>query len=83
MKVKDQKTVRIDPNRKHTLAEVRLVMDVYGCDETRARAILKIRLSPQRREEIRGMVDAILVEQAIDEGRTLRTPAWMLKPNMV
>lgn len=65
MKVKDQKTVRIDPNRKHTLAEVRLVMDVYGCDETRARAILKIRLSPQRREEIRGMVDAILVEQAI------------------
>lgn len=65
MKVKDQKTVRIDPNRKHTLAEVRLVMEVYGCDETRARAILKIRLSPQRREEIRGMVDAILVEQAI------------------
>lgn len=63
--MKDQKTVRIDPNRKHTLAEVRLVMDVYGCDETRARAILKIRLSPQRREEIRGMVDAILVEQAI------------------
>ena len=81
--MKDQKTVRIDPNRKHTLAEVRLVMEAYGCDETRARAILKIRLSPQRREEIRGMVDAILVEQAIDEGRILRTPAWLLKPNMV
>ena len=75
--MKDQKTVRIDPNRKHTLAEVRLVMDVYGCDETRARGILKIRLSPQRREEIRGMVDAILVEQAIAEGRILRTPAWL------
>ena len=76
-------TVRIDPNRKHTLAEVRLVMDVYGCDETRARAILKVRLSPRRREEIRGMVDALLVEQAIAEGRIVRTPAWLLKPDMV
>ena len=36
----------IGPNRKHTLAEVRLVMELYGCDETRARAIQKIRLSP-------------------------------------
>ena len=34
--VKDQETVRIDPNRKHTLAEVRLVMEVYGYDERRA-----------------------------------------------
>ena len=75
--------MRIDPNRKHTLAEVRLVMEVYGCDETRARAILKIRLSPQRREEIRGMVDAVLVEQAIAEGRIVRTPGWLLKQNMV
>ena len=82
MKVKDQKTVRIDPNRKHTLAEVRLVMDVYGCDESRARAILKIRLSPQRRAEIRGMVDALLVEQGIAEGRILRSNLCPMKPSI-
>jgi len=58
-------------------------MDVYGCDEKRAKVILSARISRERREEMRGMVDAILVEQAIDEGRIVRLPAWLLKKNVV
>lgn len=74
--------MRIDPKRKHTGAEVRLVMDVYACDEQRARSILDVRPAPSKREEIRGMVDAVLVEQAIEEGRILKIPGWLIKAKM-
>ena len=78
-----QRQVRIDPKRQHTEAEVRLVMDVYACDEQRARAILNVRLTPSEREEIRGMVDAVLVEQAIAEGRISKIPGWLIRGNMI
>ena len=75
--------MRIDPERKHTEAEVRLVMDVYACDEQRARSILNTRPTPSEREEIRGMVDAVLVEQAIAEGRILKIPGWLTRQKML
>lgn len=75
--------MRVDPERKHTEAEVRLVMDVYACDEQRAKSILNAKPTPSEREEIRGMVDAVLVEQAIAEGRILKIPGWLIRHKMV
>ena len=75
--------MQIDPERKHTEAEVRLVMDVYACDEQRAKSILNAKPTPSEREEIRGMVDAVLVEQAIAEGRILKIPGWLIRHKMV
>lgn len=83
MKTRRREWVPIDPGRSHTKAEVRLVMDVYSCDELRARSILNVRPPPPVREEIRGMVDAVLVEQAIVEGRILKIPGWLIRGKMI
>jgi len=71
--------LRLDPKRKHTEAEVELVGSLFRCSAMEARSILEAPVSLAKRAEVRGMLDAVLVEQDIAKGRVLRVPAWLIK----
>lgn len=71
---------RLDPRRKRTRAEMKLVMSVFRCSEDEAWGILSANSTAEKKAEVRGMLDAALVEQEIRNGRILRTPAWLIRP---
>lgn len=71
---------KLDSKRKHTEAEVELVGSLFRCSASEARSILEAPVSLAKRAEVRGMLDAVLVEQDIAKGRVLRVPAWLIKP---
>ena len=58
-------------------------MDLYRCEANTAAEILNARLSLENEAEMRGMVDAVLVEQAVEEGKIVLTPAWLPQNNMI
>lgn len=78
MKYERQEFLRLDPRRTRGECEVRLVMQVYGCGEVSARKILAARPTKSELAEVRGMLDADVVYWNVREGRSLKSPAWLI-----
>ena len=69
----------LDPEREHTEAEVELVMYCFQCSREEARAILSVKVSRAKLAEVRGMLDAALLEaRERRTGRKTPVPSWLL-----
>ena len=69
----------LDPEREHTEAEVELVMHCFQCSREEARAILSVKVSRAKLAEVRGMLDAALLEERERRtGRKTPVPSWLL-----
>lgn len=69
----------LDPERKHTEAEIELVMYCFQCSREEARAILSVKVSRAKLVETRGGLDAALLEEKERRtGRKTPAPTWLL-----
>ena len=69
--------IHLSRNRRHTQAEVELVMAVFDCNEQYAREVLKSRLPPEKFAVVHGMLDAAWLEIQEAKGRKFSVPSWL------
>lgn len=74
-----RRQIVLDPLREHTESEVELVMYCFNCSKAEARSILKTPVSLEKIAEVRGMLDAVKLEQEIENGRKIEVPEWLKK----
>ena len=76
---KQDSRIWLDPEREHTETEVELVMYCYQCSREEARAILSVKVSRVKLAEVRGMLDAALLEERERRtGRKTPVPSWLV-----